>query len=179
MLAGVGIVSVVVGLAVQDTLKDIIRGISIISEDYFKIGDYVTIGEHSGTVVKPGIRSTKIKDGLTGNVISIANRNIEKAEVASNVLNLDIPLPYDLKLSKAEELMNEIVERAKELELVNVCEYRGVNELDDSCIKYRLYAETKRGERIQAKRDILGTALTVMEERKVSVPFPQLDIHQK
>ncbi len=179
MLAGVGIVSVVVGLAVQDTLKDIIRGISILSEDYFKIGDYVTIGEHSGTVIKPGIRSTKIKDGLTGNIISIANRNIEKAEVASNVLNLNIPLPYELKLSKAEELMNEIATRAKELELVNTCEYRGVNELADSSINYRLYAETKRGERFQAKRDILGVALTVMEERKVSVPFPQLDIHQK
>ena len=179
MLAGVGIASVVVGLAVQDTLKDIIRGVSIISEDYFKIGDYVTIGEHSGTVVKPGIRSTKIKDGLTGNIISIANRHIEKAEVASNILNLDIPLPYELKLSKAEELMNEIVERGKELNLVNTCEYRGVSELADSSIKYRLYAETKRGERIQAKRDLYGLALTVMEEHKVSVPYNQLDVHQK
>ena len=43
LLAGIGIASVAIGLAVQDTLKDIIRGISILSEDYFKIGDYVTI----------------------------------------------------------------------------------------------------------------------------------------
>ena len=35
MLAGVGIVSVVIGLAIQDALKDIIRGFSILSDGYF------------------------------------------------------------------------------------------------------------------------------------------------
>ena len=37
MLAGVGIVGIIIGLAVQDALKDMIRGISIISENYYKI----------------------------------------------------------------------------------------------------------------------------------------------
>ena len=179
LLAGVGIASVAIGLAVQDTLKDIIRGISILSEDYFKIGDYVTINGDSGTVVRTGIRSTKIKDGLTGNIISIANRNIEKAEVSGTAIHLDIPLPYELKLSKAEEIMNEIVSACIELDNVEKADYRGVSEFADSCINYRLVAHSLKGERAQAKRDIHRAALTVMEKHHVSVPYPQLDVHQK
>lgn len=179
LLAGVGIASVAIGLAVQDTLKDIIRGISIISEDYFKMGDYVTIGTDSGTVVYSGIRSTKLKDGLTGNIISIANRNIEKAEVGETTMNINIPLPYELKLSKAEEIMNEIANASKELEFVTECEYRGVNDLGDSAIEYRLFAKSEKGKRIDAKRNILHKVLEVLEKYKVSVPYQQVDIHRK
>ena len=179
LLAGVGIASVAIGLAVQDTLKDIIRGISIISEDYFKMGDYVTIGTDSGTVVYSGIRSTKLKDGLTGNIISIANRNIEKAEVSATTLNLNIPLPYELKLSDAEKIMDEIAEACKSLEFITDCEYRGVNELADSAIEYRLFAKSERGKRIEAKREILHKTLEILEQHKVSIPYPQMDIHRK
>ena len=114
LLAGIGIASVAIGLAVQDTLKDIIRGVSIISEDYFKIGDYVTINGNSGTVVHTGIRSTKIKDGLTGNIISIANRNIETAEVGATAMSIDIPLPYELKLEKAFSKLHHIFDNESE-----------------------------------------------------------------
>jgi small conductance mechanosensitive channel len=179
LLAGVGVASVAIGLAVQDTLKDIIRGISIISEDYFKMGDYVTIGSDSGTVVYSGIRSTKLKDGLTGNIISIANRNIEKAEVSATTINLDIPLPYELKLLDAEKIMAEIAEASRELDFVVDCQYRGVNNLAESAIEYRLFAKSEKGKRIDAKRNILHKTLEILEKHKVSIPYPQVDVHRK
>ena len=179
LLAGVGVASVAIGLAVQDTLKDIIRGISIISEDYFKMGDYVTIGENSGTVIYSGIRSTKLKDGLTGNIISIANRNIEKAEVGATVINLNIPLPYELKLSTAEEIMQEIATQCQDIDFVTECKYLGVNALGDSAIEYRLFAKSEKGKRVDAKRNILHKTLEILEHHKVSVPYTQVDIHRK
>ena len=179
LLAGVGVASVAIGLAVQDTLKDIIRGISIISEDYFKMGDYVTIGSNSGTVIYSGIRSTKLKDGLTGNIISIANRNIEKAEVSATTINLDIPLPYELKLLDAEKIMAEIAEASRELDFVVDCQYRGVNNLAESAIEYRLFAKSEKGKRIDAKRNILHKTLEILEKHKVSIPYPQVDVHRK
>ena len=179
LLAGVGVASVAIGLAVQDTLKDIIRGISIISEDYFKMGDYVTIGENSGTVIYSGIRSTKLKDGLTGNIISIANRNIEKAEVGATVINLNIPLPYELKLSTAEEIMQEIATQCQDADFVTECKYLGVNALGDSAIEYRLFAKSEKGKRVDAKRNILHKTLEILEQHKVSVPYAQVDVHRK
>jgi small-conductance mechanosensitive channel len=47
-LAGLGIVSVIVGLAFQDLFKDFIVGFTIIIEDYFSVGDTIKIGEFKG-----------------------------------------------------------------------------------------------------------------------------------
>lgn len=180
LLAGVSIISAVLGLALQDTLKGAIRGFSLASEDYYKVGDYVKINDMSGTVVHLGIRSTKLRDGLTGNIITIANSEINKAEVSADLINVDIPLPYELKLSKAESIMEEIVMRAKaeNTDKLIECEYRGVSELASSSINYRIYAKCS-DDRIQIKRNIYHAALAVLEEYKISVPYPQLDVHQK
>ena len=180
LLAGVSIVSAVIGLALQDTIKDVIRGFSLASEDYYKVGDYVKINDMSGTVVHLGFRSTKLRDGLTGNIITIANSEIDKAEVSADLINVDIPLPYELKLSEAEPIMQEIVELAKaeNPDTLTECEYRGVSELANSSINYRIYARCS-SDRIQVKRNIYHAALSVLEEHKISVPYPQLDVHQK
>ena len=179
ILAGVGVASVAFGLAIQDTLKDIIRGVSIVSEDYFKMGDYVKIGEYSGTVIYSGIRSTKLRDGMTGDIISISNRNIEKVKVSASTINLGVPLPYELKLKDAEKIMEEISEATKALEDVSECEYRGVSKLGDSAIEYRLYAKATQGKRISVKRKINHIILEVLEKHHVSIPYQQLDVHKK
>jgi small-conductance mechanosensitive channel len=41
LIAGIGIAGVVIGLALQDLLKDLISGLSIILDNYFVIGDVV------------------------------------------------------------------------------------------------------------------------------------------
>ena len=178
LIVGVGIASVVIGLAVQDTLKDIIRGISIVSDDYYKVGETVTIGDVTGKVVSVGIRSTKLQDLGTGNVITLANRNIERSEVAGVKFGIDIPLPYELKLEKAEAIMNEIAEKATEHEDIEELKYVGVSELADSSINYKLFGSSVPKRRIQAKRAVLHIALETLEAHKVSVPYPQLDVHQ-
>ena len=75
--------------------------------------------------------------------------------------------------------MNEIAVAVVELDNVEKAEYRGVSEFADSSINYRLVAHSLKGERAQAKRDILRTALTIMEKHRISVPYQQVDIHQK
>ena len=78
IVAGLGLVSVVAGLAIQDPLKDIVTGVNIITDDYFSLGDVVKIGDVEGKVVYLGVRTTKIKDIANGNVLVLANRNIDK-----------------------------------------------------------------------------------------------------
>ena len=179
MLAGLGIAGAIIGLAVQDSLKDIIRGITIISEKYFKIGDVVKIGDNTGVVLNLGIKTTKIRDIYTDNCVSIANRNIEKVEVLSNPLHLNIPFSYDMKLKTVEKIMNEIKENVEKLDKVIKAEYRGVTEFSDSSIDYRLYVEVKPINRIAVRRNVLTEVLRILEKHNISIPYKQLDIHNK
>jgi len=179
LIAGVGIASAVIGLAVQDTLKDIIRGISIISDDYYEVGETVTIGDITGTVLSVGIRSTKIQDASTGNIVTIANRNIEKASTAGAKFGIIIPLPYSLKLNQAEKIMNEIAEKAAEIEDIQSLKYVGIDDFADSSINYKLFGSSKPRRRVVAKRAIRHLALEILEKYNVSIPYQQIDVHQK
>ena len=75
MVAGLGITATILGLALQDTLKDIINGISIMMENYFIVGDIVRYNNFTGEVIEFGLKSTKIKNHA-GETLMISNRNI-------------------------------------------------------------------------------------------------------
>ena len=75
--------------------------------------------------------------------------------------------------------MNEIAERAQKLDDVSELEYVGVDEFSESSIDYKLFGSSNPKRRIQAKRAVRHLVLEVLEEHKVSIPYPQIDIHEK
>ena len=179
MLAGVGIIGIILGFAVQDALKDIIKGIDIIADNYYQVGDVIKYNDITGKVISIGLKTTKLEDVNTFNMVSISNRNIEQVEVVSNLINIDIPISYDVKLEKAEEVINDIVESIKKHEGVNKCEYRGVNDLADSSIKYQIKVDCNPVNKVQIRRDSLRNILVGLDKHNLSVPYNQIDVHQK
>ena len=179
MLAGVGIISVIIGIAVQDALKDIIKGFDIISDSYYQVGDVIKYGDIEGKVISIGIKTTKVEDVRSFNLISISNRNIEQVEVVSHLINIDVPMPYELKVEDAESVIMDIVSLVKSLNNVEECEYRGVNDLADSSVKYQIKVYCKPLDKMQVRRDSLRCVLLGLEKNNIAVPYNQLDIHQK
>lgn len=179
LLAGVGILSVIIGLAVQDALKDIIRGFSILSDDYYSIGDVITYNGITGKVITLGLKTTKIEDVVTGNIVSIANRNIEQAEINSKNLFVNFPMPYEIPVDKAEKVIANIVEDIKHINDVEDVSYLGVTELADSSVKYLLKIICPPERKLQIKRDSNGIILRVLAKNKIDVPYNQIDVHQK
>ena len=179
MVAGVGIISIIIGFAIQDALKDIIKGMDIISDNYYQVGDVIKIGNTSGKVLAIGLKTTKIQDIYSMNIISISNRNIEQVEIVSNLINLDIPLPYETKIEKAEKAMEEAVEKLKKQKEIENAEYRGINDLADSSIKYQIKVYCDPTKKVQIRRDALKEILLTLKEHNISIPYNQLDIHTK
>jgi MscS family membrane protein len=60
-LAGLGIGGIAVALAAQKTLENVIGGLSIIFDKAVRVGDFLKVGETSGTVDYIGLRSTRIR----------------------------------------------------------------------------------------------------------------------
>ena len=78
LLAGLGIMTAVVGLAFQDMIKDFIAGIAIIVENQFSVGDTVIVQADGfkGTVTNIGLKTTEVTDDK-GNVKIMANHTID------------------------------------------------------------------------------------------------------
>ena len=179
VLAGVGIFGVVFGLAIQDWLKDIIRGSSIISDDYFEVGDIVKYKNIEGKVLVIGLKTTKIQDLATSNIVSISNRNIDEVEKVSNFIYVRVPMPYEVSLNKAEKAIDDILNIVGNNNKVISCKYKGVAELASSSIEYLIEVECNPQYKLQVKRDTLRSILSGLEKNKIEVPYTQIDIHNK
>lgn len=179
MLAGVGIVGIVVGFALQDSLKDIIRGFVIISDNYYDIGDVIKYDGNVGPVTSISLLTTKIQDINTMDIVSIANRNIDKVEIDPGYIYIQIPLPYELKFAKTEEVMQEIAQNVAKDDLITSCTYQGLTQIASSSLDYQIVAICDPINRLQARRNALGIAVSTLESHKISIPYNQLDLHTK
>ena len=78
LLAGLGIMTAIIGLGFQDMIKDFIAGIAIIAENQFSVGDTVIAQADGfkGTVTNIGLKTTEITNDK-GEVKIMANHNID------------------------------------------------------------------------------------------------------
>lgn len=59
-IGSLGVAGVIAGVALKDLVSSIFSGALIGIDKAFKVGDYITIGSHSGTVMDIGFLTTKI-----------------------------------------------------------------------------------------------------------------------
>ena len=181
LIASLGVASAVSALALQDTLKDIISGTSIIMDNYYVVGDYVKYKNFTGTVIQLGLRSTKIMD-FDGQVYTIANRNIDEIinlsqKTASSLIV--IPTAYEEKLEKVEKILNEVVEEIKTWETIDSDKtaYIGITELADSSVNYGIRYNCSPGKVWQYKRDALRLIKSKYDKNNIKIPYNQIEVH--
>ena len=179
MLAGVGIVSIVVGFALQDSLKDIIRGFVIISDNYYEIGDVIKYNDNIGPVTSISLLTTKIQDINTMNIVSIANRNIDKVEIDPGYVYIPIPLPHEIKVAKADEVMHEIVKKLRRHNGIASADYQGITQIENSSLDYQIVITCDPANKLQIRRDTLHIIIETLEENKIEIPHTQLDLHSR
>ncbi|MDY6049951.1 MAG: mechanosensitive ion channel family protein [Corynebacterium sp.] len=62
LLASAGIAGVALGFGAQSLVKDFLSGIFMLMEDQYGVGDYIQVGNLSGTVEEVTLRVTTIRD---------------------------------------------------------------------------------------------------------------------
>ena len=118
LIASLGVASLAVALALQDTLSNFFAGIYIIADKPIKPGDFVKLetGEE-GFIEDIGWRSTKVKMG-SGNILILPNSKMAQ----SRVINYNLPaketcfsvqcsITYDGDLEKAEKVTLRVAEK--------------------------------------------------------------------
>lgn len=179
MLAGVGIASIIIGFALQDALKDIIRGLEIVSDGYYDIGDIIKFGDDVGKVLSINLRTTKLQDINTMNTVSIANRNIDKAEVLNGYIYLAVPFPLRIKPAAADKIMLEIAKDISALPNVISVTNQGVSAIGDSSLNYQFQIICDPINQLQLRRDCLGVIVDTFAGHRILLPYNQLDVHTK
>ncbi len=180
IVAGLGVVSVILSLALKDVMQDILAGLSIIFEDQFDIGDLVEINGFTGTVIDLGLKSTKIKS-YENTIKIISNRSIIEvinySKTNPNVI-IDIPIPYEIDNKQTDKVIDKIIKRTeKEVEtLKGNIENWGLNEFKDSCISYRIFVPVKQDTQFSTKRKINRIIKEEFDKENISVPYNIIEV---
>ena len=168
LIAGLGLLSVIAGLAIQDPLKDIVSGINMIIDDGIE-----------GKVIQLGMRTIKIKTIKDDSIYEFANRNISKAIKMSNQLYIDVPLSYEDNVFKLEQILNSACEKIAKLENVTDAKYIGINEFAESAIIYKIKILCNPEFKLKTKRDANRIIKIELDENNIEIPYPQITIHTK
>ena len=182
VLAGVGIVGLILGFGAQSLIEDIITGAFIIFENQYSVGDIIILDEFRGTVRSIGVRTTVIEDA-GGNLKVVNNsdiRNFQNRSRNNSVAIVLVSVAYKTDLKKLEEMLKESLPALKdehsELYLA-APKYLGVDELADSGITLKFAAEATEENVFKAQRMLARDLKILFDEKGVEIPFPQVVVH--
>lgn len=174
LLASAGLIGVVISLAAQDTMKDFVAGISILSDDRFGVGDTIQSGAFEGRVERLTLRITQIRDSA-GRLVTLPNRNI--AEVANATarwaqVDFKVGVSYYDDLGKALDILRASAQSVADdwpERVLAPPELLGVDAFNDTHVSLRLQVRTPPGDqwvvarelraRVKARFDAAGIAI--------------------
>ena len=179
-------VAAAIGFGAQDLVKDLIAGFFILIEDQFRVGDVVSISGATGVVQDIQLRVTVLRD-LEGNVHFVPNGQIQ---VSTNYTSLfaqpviDVGVAYDTDVDRALEIMRDelealIADPDWSSMIKGDLEVFGVQELAESQITLRMRLTTTANDRWTVRREALRRIKKRFEDEGITIPFPQLTIHQR
>ncbi|MEY8761699.1 mechanosensitive ion channel family protein [Chryseobacterium tongliaoense] len=126
-IGSLGVAGVIAGVALKDLVSSIFSGMLIGIDKAFKVGDYITIGNHSGTVQEIGFLTTKIitddgKKAYIPNqvVFNAPFYNITASPQRRIILNFEIPADEDI--TKAQKGILDIIKNLEQVDRTDASE---------------------------------------------------------
>lgn len=178
-VASLGVFSLVIGLALQDLLKDIFSGIMIILEGQYSIGDWVEVGGFKGEVVASSLRTTRLK-AYTGETKIIANRQINELinySLEKNIAIVDVNVSYDTDINKVKDILTNLASRLKEENKITNMDCLGVQMMDSSAIVFRIITHLEHASKFSTQRLLNEEIIKEFKKNNIEIPYQQVVIH--
>ena len=183
LLASLAVFSLIIGLAMQQTLGNIVNSFMLALDQPFEVGDRIEVDGHLGSVVSVGILSTKVLT-IGENLVVIPNNNLVNSTVINHArgggdgqgrrisLVLDVGVEYDEDIAHVKyttlQLLREcpfILETPEPRVLLN--------ELGEYAKVFRMYAWVEDySDEFVAKDWLFKNIAERFEAEGIGIPFP-------
>jgi small conductance mechanosensitive channel len=183
VLAGIGIVGLILGFGAQSLIEDIITGAFIIFEGQYVNGDIIILDDFRGTVRNIGVRTTTIEDA-GGNLKIVNNsdiRNFQNRSRNKSVAACEVSVAYDTDLKKMDKVIAEglplMYEAHRDLYQKEPV-FLGVTALADSGVNLKFIVDVREEDVFKAQRQLTRDIWALFMEKGIEIPFPQVVVHQ-
>jgi small-conductance mechanosensitive channel len=174
--------AIVIGFALQHVLSDFFSAFSIYFDRPFEIGDYIVVGDYSGTVKKIGMKSTRVQL-LQGEELVLANSELTKANIRNfkkmkkRRINFTFGVTYETplkKLKKVLDIIKEIIDPEK-LEYVDKLDRVHFTEFGDFSLNFEVvyYVKTQDYLKYRDTQQSINFAIKeAFEKEGIEMAFP-------
>ena len=172
---GVGI-----SLAVQGTLSNFAGGVIIIIMRPFKLGDFITSNDHSGTVediklfytsiITPDNKVVLIPNGTLANnvIVNVSTKESRRVDVV-------MPVSYSTNIEKAKKIIKKVC--AQNEEIFKTPEpFIKIGEYGDSSINIFVRVWTKNSSYWDVNYYLLDEIKKAFDKSGIEIPFNQIDV---
>lgn len=176
-----GVIGIVVGVASQTSIGNIVSGFFMVSEKPFEIGDQIRIGDKTGVVYSIDLLSIKIRtfDNL---LLRIPNQTVISSEVINVTrfpirrLDFEIGVAYKENLEVVMQTLQEVAKRnplcLDEPEPLIVFKGFGASSIN---IQFGVWFE--RTNYLKVKNSVFMEIKAAFEQKGIEIPFPHISVY--
>lgn len=181
IIAVLGAATLAIGLALQDSLKNIASSILIIVLKPYVVGDFVEINEKTGKVIEVGLFHTQIvtpdnkmlyipnSEVMSENLINYSSLEIIRVDMVFGI-------GYDDDIRKARQVLEEVMKSDDRI-LEDPEPVIAVKELGDNSVNFAVQPYARRDDAVAVSYYVTEEVKLRFDEAGISIPYPQRDIH--
>jgi len=176
-----GVIGIVLGVASQTSIGNIVSGFFLVSEKPFELGDLIRIGDKTGVVYSIDLLSIKIKT-LDNLLLRIPNQTVISTEVINVTkfpirrLDIDLSVAYKEDLEKVVSVIQRIVKRnpfcLDEPEPLIL-----FKDFGDSGINILLGVWFEKANFLKVKSSLFIEIKSTFDAEGIEIPFPHVSIY--
>jgi len=185
IIASVSALLVGVGFGLQNIFNDFFSGIIILFDGSLKVNDVVQVGDIVGRVKEIGVRTTKVLN--RDNIILIIPNSKFTADNVINWSHMDqksrfavpVGVAYGSDVQLVETLLLECAAECKDV-VKTPKPFVRFEDFGSSSLDFKLYFWTNNSFFVENTKSALRFLIDKkFRENKVTIPFPQRDVHIK
>jgi small-conductance mechanosensitive channel len=176
LFASAGIVGIAVAFGSQALVKDFLTGVFIITENQYRVGDYVTINDADGRVEHIGARSTVIRDDNgnvhylpNGSIIHVINKTMGYSKVHFTLL-LDAATDLDNAISVINQVGDRLAEHEKWApKILSAPQFSSIGALTGSSIEVTIAGKTQPSEQWSVTAEMRKRLLKAFDKHDIKL----------
>ncbi|MBC8317117.1 MAG: mechanosensitive ion channel family protein [Desulfobulbaceae bacterium] len=184
LLATLGIASLGIGFAIQNIIRDYIQGFFIVIEDWYRIGDWITIAGMEGEVEDISPRRTVLRE-INGTMHVIPNSQIPFASNQTRDwarINLYVTVAYKEDISHVYQILNSVCDELKDdpdfgTNLTSTPSAMRVSDLGDHGVDICIRGYTKPGEQWGLTGELRKRIKNRFDQEGIEIPWPHTKVY--
>jgi len=184
LLATLGVASLGLGFAVQNIIRDYLQGFFIVMEDWYRIGDWVTIAGMEGEIEEISPRCTILRE-INGTMHVIPNSQIPFASNQTRDwarINLYVTVAYKEDISHVYEVIDSICEELSNdpnfgKNLTSTPSAMRVSDLGAHGVEICIRGFTKPGEQWGLTGELRKRIKNRFDQEGIEIPWPHTKVY--